>query len=75
MNCLTQKKKKVTGNSPGCFSIIDQESTQRASFPILEPKKLQPGASEYPVHGHIANEWLTQEERLSLQGQAGALNP
>lgn len=34
-----QKKKKVTGNSPGCFSITDQESTQRASFPILEPKK------------------------------------
>lgn len=74
MNCLT-KKKKVTGNSPGCFSIIDQESTRRASFPILEPKKLQPGVSECPVHGHTANEWVTQEERLSLQGQAGALNP
>lgn len=41
-----QKPIPVTGNSPGCFSITDQESTQGASFPILQLKKLHLRSSE-----------------------------
>lgn len=43
------KKRKhtpVTGNSPGCFSITNRESTHRASFPILQLKKPQLRSSE-----------------------------
>ena len=36
----------VTGNSPGCFSITNRESTHRASFPILQLKKPQLRSSE-----------------------------
>ena len=46
---IKKKQKKpipVTGNSPGCFSITDRESTQGASFPILQLKKLQLRSSE-----------------------------
>lgn len=67
------KKKKtknpttVTGNSPGCFSITNRESTQGASFPILWPKKLQLRA---PVHGHTVHEQQTHAAKPTLQVQA-----
>lgn len=70
MNCPPKKKKTVAGNSPGCFSITDRESTQGASFPILQLTKLQPRASECPVHGHTVSKWQTQEEKPSPQVQA-----
>ena len=77
VNSLSKRKRKnmVTGNSPGCFSIIDRESTQGAGFPILQLKKLQPRAPKCPVRGHTENEQQAQKEKLSLQEPASVLPP
>lgn len=68
MNCLTKKKKKNHWQFSRVFQHHRSGKYPKGQFPHFRAEEAQPGVSEYPVHGHTANECVRQEERLSLQG-------